>query len=185
MKKFLLFSAAILTMLAASCKNDGKEDQKDPNQVQEAPQAPATMQTQEYIEGRINDIYETAFKGGDDMFDLDKEVFTPDFYELQEKVLEKQNKTCDVLIDHDHWVMGQDCMNPSFKFIKADEITPTSAKVYLEVKAFEDQEKPVKVRLTLQYDGDDWMIADIEEDCYDNPDEYYSHRQEYEEYLKK
>ena len=40
MKKFLLFSAAILTMLAASCKNDGKEDQKDPNQVQEAPQAP-------------------------------------------------------------------------------------------------------------------------------------------------
>ena len=179
MKRILLFFAAFAVISLSSCR-DNKKDNPEPANPAEEFEAPQTIQTQEYIEGRISDIYNYAFTT--EMDDADKKFFTPDFYDLQEKVMKKQSSGDEFYIDHDHWVMGQDCQNPSFEFVKAEEINPHSAKAYVNVKAFDDQEKPTLVRLTLKYDGDDWQIDDIEEE-YEGV--FYSHRKMYDEALAK
>ncbi len=177
MKKFLLLSAALITVLAVSCKNDGKDAQQE--KANEISSAPATIQTQEYIEDRIAEIY--GFVLGESKFtEADEKFFTQDFFDLQEKVLKKQKESGNLYIDHDHWIMGQDCHNPSYEFVKAEEINGQTAKAYVKVKAFDDQETPSLVRFTLRYNGDEWMVDDIEEE-YEG--EFYSHRKMYEDAL--
>ncbi|MBP5391501.1 MAG: DUF3828 domain-containing protein [Bacteroidales bacterium] len=178
MKKLIFLLCAALMIAVSSCNNNPKDTGDVIGEDSLGVAAPMDLQTQEYIEGRISDMYNYAFSAA--MDDADKKFFTPDFYDLQEKVLKKQGETDNLYIDHDHWVMGQDCHNPSFEFVKAEEIGPYYAKAYVNVKAFDDQEKPELVRLTLRYNGDDWMIDDIEEQ-YEGA--FYSHRKIYEEAL--
>lgn len=178
MKKLIFLLCAALMVAVSSCNNNPKEEGKVIGEDSLGVAAPMDLQTQEYIEGRVSDMYNYALSSVID--DADKKFFTPDFFALQEKVLEKQNETGDLIIDHDHWVMGQDTHNPSFEFVKAEEIGPHYAKAYVKVKAFDDQEQPTLVRLTLRYNGDDWMVDDIEEE-YEGV--FYSHRKNYEEAL--
>jgi len=177
MEKIVFLLAASL-LLMVSCKNDGKGEPGDVY-ADSTVVAPVQMQTQEYIEGRISDIYGYAF---DELVnsDTDKKFFTPSFYELQEKVMAKQDKEGYAIIDHDHWVMGQDAHNPSYEFVKAEEVDGKTAKAYVKVKAFDNQPEATLVRLTLKYNGDEWMVDDIEED-YDGV--FYSHRKMYDEAL--
>lgn len=179
MKKFFILLLAA-SVFAVSCNNNPKEEGKVIGEDSLGVAAPMDLQTQEYIEGRVSDIYNYAITSV--MDDADEKFLTPDFYALQEKVIEKQRETDNLYIDHDHWIMGQDSHNPSFEFLKAEDIDPHYAKAYVNVKAFDDQEKPTLVRLTLRYNGDDWMIDDIEEE-YEGV--FYSHRKMYEEALEK
>ena len=180
MKKLFFLLCAALMIAVSSCNNNPKEEGEVIGEDSLGVAAPMDLQTQEYIEGRVSDMYNYAISSV--MDDADKKFFTPDFYALQEKVLEKQNETGDLIIDHDHWIMGQDSHNPSFEFVKAEEIGPYYAKAYVNVKAYDDQEKPELVRLTLRYNGDDWMVDDIEEQF---EGAFYSQRKIYEEALSE
>jgi hypothetical protein len=177
MKKVLLLLCAAAVIAAISCKSDKNKADDPENEV--IAEAPANLQTQEYIEGRMAEIY--GFVLGESKYtEADEKFFTKDFFALQEKVLKKQNESGNLYIDHDHWIMGQDCHNPSYEFVKAEEINGQTAKAYVKVKAFDEQEKPELVRFTLRFNGDEWMVDDIEEE-YEGV--FYSHRKMYEEAL--
>lgn len=177
MKKALLLLCAAISLAAVSCKCN-KNNSGDPKD-EVITEAPSNLQTQEYIEGRIAEMYGFAL-AQDKYEDADVKFFTKDLLDLQEKVLKKQNESGNLYIDHDHWVMGQDCHNPSYEFVKAEDINAQTAKAYVKVKAFDDQENPTLVRLTLKFNGDDWMVDDIEEE-YEGV--FYSHRKMYDEAL--
>ena len=174
MKKFLLALGAAVMILAVSCKDDKN---KNNNEKPEVPEAPTEVQSQEYIEARINDIYTDALGSGED---VDTKYCTPEFLELQDKVYNKENQTGYLYIDHDHWLMAQDAHNPSFLFEKAEDINAHTAVAYVKVKAFDDQENYDRVKLILKYNGEDWMVDDIEEEF---EGVFYSQRKIYEEAL--
>ena len=90
MKK-LMFLLCAAVMIAFSCNRNPKDTGEVIGEDSLGVAAPMDLQTQEYIEGRVSDMYNYAIKTV--MFDADKKFFTPDFYALQEKVLEKQEKT--------------------------------------------------------------------------------------------
>ena len=176
MRKTLLLLCAAISFAAMSCKCNGNTEGTDEPEVTEAP---SNLQTQEYIEGRIAEIY--GFVINEEKYtEADEKFFTKDFFALQEKVLEKQKASGNLYIDHDHWIMGQDCHNPSYEFVKAEDINAQTAKAYVKVKAFDNQETPALVRFTLKFNGDDWMVDDIEEEFEGT---FYSHRKMYEEAL--
>ena len=180
MKRLIpVLSLWVLSLLIfPSCQNDGGENNGNADTL--GVNAPTNLQSQEYIEGRINDIYESAFSALSSEEDTDLKYFTDDFFSLQKKVIEKQRETEMIYIDHNHWVMAQDCENPSFMFDRAEEIGNHYAKAYVRVKPFASNPSTTLVRLTLKYNGEDWMIDDIEEE-YDGV--FYSHRKMYEEAL--
>lgn len=167
---FLLCTVAALTLSSCNRNKTGNSDKEQKNE----------LQTEEQIKVCVTKIYDYAFRAEKNMEDIDKEFFTPDFYTLQEAVLEKQRKDQAPYIDHDHWVMGQDCHNPSYEIVKVEDIQAKSAKVYINVKAFDDQITPTLVRLTLELIGNEWKIKDIEEE-YEGV--FHSHKSYYNEVL--
>ncbi len=167
---FLLCTVAALTLSSCNRNKTGNSDREQKNE----------LQTEEQIKACVTKIYDYAFGTEKTTDEIDKEFFTPDFYALQKSVLEKQTKDQTLYIDHDHWVMGQDCHNPSYEIVKVEDIQAKSAKVYINVKAFDDQITPTLVRLTLELIGNEWKIKDIEEE-YEGV--FHSHKSYYNEVL--
>lgn len=120
--------------------------------------------TEAYIKERLNVIYSNfsyeKFTSGDAIhfLDYDSLYCSCAYLQLQRAALENGDVMGVLVIDSDHWIMGQD-MAPdwSYSIVGVSEITDSTAVADMKIMNFSEQ----LFTLKLRFERGDWYVDDF------------------------
>ena len=113
------------------------------------------------VKQRVEFIYNTVFAAynNNNNTDFDSKFCSQDWNKNLNKAKEIQEKTGDLIIDADYWVMGQDFQNLQLKNVKVVNVSGNRATVKVFFHNFKDTTATVK----LVFERGDWFIDDFDD----------------------
>ncbi len=196
MKKSILFFVCILLAMG-SCTTGSKDNSdnetteqgtdKNGSKGQTAKVDKSTQMTDDYIIGRVGNIYDAVFeeynKAEEDesipQSSPDEKYCSEDWNKTVMDVsdFDQQHNPDDIgFFEADYWVMGQDCEELSVSDIKVISHDKDNAVVELTLHNFGES---THIRLEMKYERNDWQI-----DNFIDVDNDFDWKKEMKEYMK-
>ncbi len=120
----------------------------------------ANINSVEYIEKAVRDMYEELFEGNLDYQEFEEKYTSSEFHRIYSEAKIVDNEEL-MLFDYDHWTSSQDSDNPSLHSLSIKKLSDNKAIADIKLKLFKDFDSLNEVKLLLVVEKGNWVVDDF------------------------